>query len=153
MGYNIADKNLGAVIYSKSLFKEQCRLHLEDGKGTYNKITERSRGDILEDIELNLRLRLSRFKEKGAGWVDVVRSIVRDTQEAARTGRLCKFYILWKLHKAASTSGLRSRPIAAAIGYVTGPASHFLHCQLKEAVWKHPFVLKDSLELIRITEK
>ena len=34
----------------------------------------------------------------------------------------------------------------------TGPASHFLHSQLKEAVWKHPHVLKDSLELIRIVE-
>ena len=65
-------------------------------------------------------------------------------------GRLCVFYIIWKLHKAANASGLRSRPIAAALDYVTGPASHFLHSQLKEAVWKHPHVLKDSLELIRI---
>jgi len=60
------------------------------------------------------------------------------------------YYNIWKLHKAANASGLRSRPIAAAIDYVTGPASHFLHSQLKEAVWKHPHVLKDSLELIRI---
>jgi len=62
---------------------------------------------------------------------------------------LCVFYIIWKLHKAANAAGLRSRPIAAAIEYVTGPASHFLHSQLKEAVWKHPHVLKDSMELIR----
>ena len=47
---------------------------------------------------------------------------------------------------------MRSRPITAAVGYVTGPASHFIHSQLKEAVWKHPYVLKDSLELIRIVE-
>ena len=152
VGYNIADKNYGAVIYSKSLFKEQCLLHLEDGKGTYNKIEGRSRGDILEDVRLNLRNRLIRFKEKGAIWTEVVTSIVRDSEEAAKKGRLCKFYILWKLHKAANAAGLRSRPIAAAIGYITGPASHFLHCQLKEAVWKHPFVLKDSLDLIRILE-
>ena len=45
-----------------------------------------------------------------------------------------------------------SRPIAAAIDYVTDPASHFLHSQMKEAVWKHPHVLKDSLMLIRILE-
>ena len=38
----------------------------------------------------------------------------------------------------------------AAIDYVTVPASQFLHPQLKEAVWKHPHVLKDSLELIWI---
>ena len=54
------------------------------------------------------------------------------------------------MHKAANTAGLRSRPIAAAIEYVTGPASHFLHSQLEEAVWTHPHVLRDSLELIRI---
>ena len=36
-----------------------------------------------------------------------------------------------------------------AIKYVTCPASHFLHSQLKEAVWKHPHVLKDSKELIQ----
>ena len=65
---------------------------------------------------------------------------------------MCNFYIIWKLHKAASATGVRSRPIAAAIDYVTGPASHFLHSQLKEAVWKHPHVLKDSLMLILILE-
>jgi hypothetical protein len=32
VGYNTADKNYGAVVYSKNLFKEQCLLHLEDGK-------------------------------------------------------------------------------------------------------------------------
>ena len=47
-------------------------------------------------------------------------------------------------------TAVRSRPIAAAIDYVTGPASHFFHSQLKEAVWKHQHVLKDSLTLIRI---
>ena len=62
------------------------------------------------------------------------------------------FYIIWKLHKAANATGVRSRPIATAIDYVTGPALHFLHSQLKEAVSKHPHVLKDSLLLIRILE-
>ena len=38
--------------------------------------------------------------------------------------------------------------LAAAIEYATGPAvaSHFLLSQLKEQVWKHPRVLKDSME-------
>ncbi len=63
---------------------------------------------------------------------------------------MCKFYVVWKLHKAVKSAGLSSRPIAAAINYVTAPASHFLHSQLKEDVWRHPHVLKDSLDLIRI---
>ena len=152
VGYNIADKNYGAVVYSKDLFKEQCLLHLEDGKGTYWKISDRTKEDILEDVLLQLRGIILPFKRQGEGWAMVVDSINRDSTKAAARGRLCKFYIIWKLHKAASATGLRSRPIAAAIDYVTGPASHFLHSQLKEAVWKHPHVLKDSLELIRIVE-
>ena len=52
----------------------------------------------------------------------------------------------------ASATGLLSRTIAAAIDYPTGPASHFLHCQLQEEVWKHPHVLCDSLDLIRTLE-
>ncbi len=83
----------------------------------------------------------------------VCNSIIRYAQEAVKGGRLCNLYIIWKLHKAAYASGLRSRPIAAATDYVTGPASHFLHSQLQGDVWKHPHVLRDSLDLIRILEE
>jgi len=152
VGYNIADKNYGPVVYSKKLFKEQCLLHLEDGKGTYWKITDRTKEDILEEVLLQLRCSLIPFKNQGVGWALIIDSINRDSTKAAEGGRMCNFYIIWKLHKAASATGVRSRPIAAAIDYVTGPASHFLHSQLKEAVWKHPHVLKDSLMLIRILE-
>ncbi len=44
VGYNIADENYGAVVYSKKLFKEQCLLHLEDGKGrTARQLTRQGR--------------------------------------------------------------------------------------------------------------
>ena len=49
-GYNIADKNYGAVVYSKELSKEQCLLHLEDSKGTYCRITNQTKEDILDEI-------------------------------------------------------------------------------------------------------
>jgi hypothetical protein len=61
------------------------------------------------------------------GWAHVAESIFRDSSTAVKGGRLRKFYIIWMLHKAAYAAGLRSRPIAAAKNYVTGPASHFLH--------------------------
>ena len=88
-------------------------------------------------------------KKLGEGWKQVAESIILDLSKAVKGRRLRNFYIVWKLHKAANAFCLRSRPIAAAIDYVTGPASHFLHSQLKEAIWKHPHVLKDSLDLIR----
>jgi len=150
VGYDNADKNYGAVVSSKELFKEQCLLHLEDGKGTYCKMADANKSDILEEILCRLKSILIPFKKKGEGWKHVVESIIRDSSNAVNKGRLCNFYIIWKMHKAANTAGLRSRPIAAAIEYVTGPASHFLHSQLEEAVWTHPHVLRDSLELIRI---
>jgi hypothetical protein len=48
IGYNIDDKNRGPVVYSKDLrlYRKQCRLHLEDDKGTYGKV-EKTKEDIL----------------------------------------------------------------------------------------------------------
>ena len=152
VGYHDADKRYGPVVYSKELFKEQCLLHLEDAKGTYCQIVNETRETILEEILSRLRSILMPFKKQGEGFKLICDSIIRDASEAAKSGKLCSFYIIWKLHKAANATGLRSRPIAAALDYVTGPASHFLHCQLQEEVWRHPHVLKDSLDLIRIIE-
>jgi hypothetical protein len=151
IGYNIADKNRGPVVYSKDLYREQCRLHLEDDKGTYGKV-EKTKEDILEDVLLKLKGILIPFKKHGEGWKAVCESIIRDATTVEKEGKLCKFYLIWKLHKPANAAGIRTRPIAAAIDYITGPASHFLHCQLQREVWKHKNVLKDSLDLIRIFE-
>jgi hypothetical protein len=51
IGYNNADKNRGPVIYSKDLYREQCRLHLQGDKGTYGKV-EMTKEDILDDVFL-----------------------------------------------------------------------------------------------------
>jgi len=152
VGFNTADKNYGAVVYSKDLFQEQCLLHLEDEKHTYFKTIDQSKEDLLEDILIQLRSITLPFKKHGEGWTHLVNALNQDSSKIAAKGKLCHFYIIWKLHKAASVTGLCSRPITAAIDYVTNPASHFLHSQLKEAVWRHPHVLKDSLELIRTIE-
>lgn len=152
IGFNTADKNYGAVVYSKDLFEEQCLLHLEDEKCTYCKIIHQSKDALLEDILIDLRSITLPFKKHGEGWAHIVDTLNRDSSRIAAKGRMCNFYIIWKLHKAANANGLRSRPITAAIDYITNPASHFLHSQLKEAVWKHSHVLRDSLELIRTIE-
>ena len=154
VGYNKSDKNYGPTLYSRELFREQCRLHLEDArKGTYRRIVDETKEDILSGILLKLRAILCRFKEQGTSWAYTCNSIIREATNAVKRGKLCSFYIIWKLHKAPSACGIRSRPIAAAIDYVTGPASQFLHCQLQTDVWKHQHVLRDSLDLIRILEQ
>ena len=64
VGYDHADKNYGTVVSSKELFKEQCLMHLEDGKGTYCKIADQSREDILEEILSLLLLILIPFRRQ-----------------------------------------------------------------------------------------
>jgi hypothetical protein len=138
--------------YRKTLFKEQCLLHIEDTKWTYSKIEDLTIEKTLNGVYLKLRLVLLPFKIHGLGLANVAEPIIRDSKNAVNKGQACNFYFIWKLHKAA-TFGLRTRPIAAALDYVNRPASHFLHCQLKNAVWIHPHVFKDSLEPIRIVRE
>ena len=149
--YNSSDKNYGPVQYSKELSRVQCQLQLEDArKGTYQKIVDETKEDILQSILLKLRSLLCRFKERGALWdcKDYLRnSIIREASNAVKGGRLCAFYTVWKLHKAASASGLRTRLIAAAINYVTGPASQSLNCQLQSDIWKHPH-MRDLIKIV-----
>jgi hypothetical protein len=45
----------------------------------------------------------------------VCKSILRDATNVVKEGKLCKFYLNWKLHKSANAAGIRTRPIAAAI--------------------------------------
>jgi hypothetical protein len=63
----LPDKNRGPVVYSKDLYREQCRLHLEDDKGTYGKV-EKTKDDILEDVPPELKGILIPFKKHGEGW-------------------------------------------------------------------------------------
>ena len=53
--------------------------------------------------------------------------------DTARKSRADGYAIIFyfKSHKASHHFDLRSRPIAAAIDYVTGIASNLLHSQLK----------------------
>ena len=37
--------------------------------------------------------------EEAAGWKAVCDSILLDARDVAKEGRLCKFYLIWKLHK------------------------------------------------------
>ena len=40
VGYNISDKMLGPVLYSRNLYLDQCKLHLEDREETYERTSE-----------------------------------------------------------------------------------------------------------------
>ena len=66
-------------------------MHLEDGKGTYYKIVDQTKEDILDEILSKLRSILIPFKAQGEGWKHVAESIIRDSSKAVEGRRLCKF--------------------------------------------------------------
>lgn len=151
IGYNISDKNFGPVLYSRDLYLEQCEKHLRDDKGTYQ-YTAKPKDLILADVVRRLKALLHCCLDDDPAIQPLARTLMKWADDALNRGKLCKFYIIWKLHKSANAQGVRSRPISSNIGYPTSQVSHFLHCQLIEAVNKHENVLKDSLSLIRLLE-
>jgi hypothetical protein len=145
-----ADKNLGPVLFSKSLAKQQCELHLRDHLGTYSEISEEPKV-VAKRVAKELRALLEE-ECKEPGLESVKKHILEWADAMAGKHGLGKFYIIWKLHKAANGRGVMSRPIAPACSAVTAQASRFLHSQLVDTVFSHPNVLKDSLSLVRILE-
>lgn len=151
VGFNNSDKNYGPVLYSRDLYLEQCLLHLYDDEGTYEH-TEKPKDLILADVSRRLNTLLNDCFNSESATESLARSLTKWTEASLERGKLCKFYVMWKLHKKANARGVRTRPISNNIGYPTGQISHFLHCQLIDSVKRHPNVLQDSLELIRLLE-
>jgi hypothetical protein len=54
---------------------------------------------------LSYNMILIPFKAQGMGWAHVTESIIGDSSTSVKGGRLCKFYIKWKLQKAANDAG------------------------------------------------
>jgi hypothetical protein len=151
VGFNNSDKNFGPVLYSRNLYLEQCQKHLFDDKGTYE-YTEKPRDLILKDVARRLKNLLNDCFDKDPDTRSLGRTLTKWVIDSLNRARLADFYVIWKLHKKANAQGVRSRPISNNIGYPTSQVSHFLHCQLIDAVNAHTHVLKDSLSLIRQLE-
>ena len=151
IGYNISDKNYGPVLYSRDLYLEQCKKLLCDDKGTYEH-TEQPKDLILSSVVRRLKNTVNQCFGTESATQALADTLNKWADDSLKRGKLCNFYVIWKLHKKANAQGVRSRPIASNIGYPTGQVSQFLHSQLIDAVNKHEHVLKDSLSLIRLLE-
>lgn len=151
VGYNISDKNYGPVLYSEDLYLEQCKKLLFDEKGTYEH-TEQPKDMILTSLVRRLKNLVQDCLGAESATQALARTLTKWADDSLEREKLCKFYVIWKLHKQANAQGVRSRPIASNIGYPTGQISQFLHSQLIDAVNRHEHVLKDSLSLIRQLE-
>ena len=151
VGFNNSDKGYGPVLYSRNLYIEQCSKHLFDAKGTYEPICD-SKENILHKVVNKLKSLLSTYCNECSATQQLAKKLTEWAEDSLKKGTLCKFYVIWKLHKPANAQGVRSRPISPNIGYPTGQISNFLHSQLADAVFSHPHVLQDSLSLIRLLE-
>ena len=146
--YGLADKNLGPVISSKDLVVNQLKLHLFDTAGTYREITNILKKKLISNAIQKLSFSNMAFSADYEGLLNTFTHHASWCEE-----KLCRAFILWKLHKKPKDNGLESRLIAPNVNYFTSNASTFLHFQLAPFVFNHKYVLQDSLSLCRIIEQ
>jgi hypothetical protein len=146
--YGLADKNLGPVLSSQDLNFRQIELHIRDQAGTYEEITGVSKRQLI-DVGID---KLERLKISCPKFKSLLERFIVFARWCADKEKLCKVFILWKLHKKPKDNGMESRLIAPNINYFTADASTFLHFQLAPFVFAHEFVLQDSLTLCRLIE-
>ena len=165
---NSVDKNLGSALISRSRSNEQNRLHilgpvrpperqgpevqelrLDQDNVAYVGISK-TREEIFEDIYMELRDILTQFHAAVSGAKSLFDRFLRYVQDCQKHGSLCSAYVIFKVHKPPNAMGIQSRPIAAQRAYPTRVVSQFLHDQFCELVMKHPHVLKDTKDLVRL---
>jgi hypothetical protein len=146
--FGSADKNLGPVLSSSDLVLRQAQLQLQDDAHTYREIVGKTKLQIIEEGIKQLEGLQITFPK----FAYLLERFVYFAKWCADKPRLCKVFVLWKLHKKPKDNGLESRLIAPNCGYFTADASTFLHHQLAPFVFAHDFVLEDSLSLCRYIE-
>ena len=111
------------------------------GKGnvwTQTQVEEADFGLCVGQIEINVGI----IQWNLLGYWAVVQNTPKMVSTSLERDKLCKFYVIWnldwKLHKKTNALGVRNRTLA-------GQISQILHCQLRDAVLSHEFVLKDSI--------
>ena len=147
-----ADKNLGPVVVSDSIYVEQLKLHLYDPVGTYEELVGVDTTTILRRMHDDFHI-IARNFSRHVGFKSLCRTFNDWHSASLSEPRLCSIYLLWKEHKPPDARGVRTRAIIPNNGYYTCQISKFLHEMLASAVDRHPFILRDSLSLIRVLEE
>ena len=98
IGYNASDKNYGPVLYLREKYTEQCKLHLFDGKGTYEKISQ-TKAEVLQNLLQRIKTLIQPMRKQHPALQRLAYTIQTWAEYAVKANVLCKFYIIWKLHK------------------------------------------------------
>ena len=139
-----SDKNLGLCIVDRSWYVTSALQHLNDKKA-YKLITERvDFGKIFNTLRSILDLYCSLFSDSNKKTLTRLASYLLSLEDLPRH-RVCKFYLLIKIHK----SPVASRPISSNSDYLSWHTSKFLDKELKPLMITAPSYIKNSQCLIK----
>ena len=139
-----ADKGMGPGIVSNSVDQQQLYLTLHDSAGTYGELVGATVESVLRTTHEDFRNISAPFR-KIKEFQTLFRTLDNYHRCCLEEPKLCPLKLLYKIHKP----GISVRPIIDNTNYYTSQTSTFLHCQLGPKVFDNPFVLRDSLTLIR----
>ena len=135
---------MGPGIVSNSIDQQQLYLTLHDSAGTYRELVGATVESVLRTTHEDFRNISAPFR-KIKGFQTLFRTLDNYHRCCLEEPKLCPLKLLYKIHKP----GISVRPIIDNTNYYTSQTSTFLHCQLGPKVFDNPFVLRDSLTLIR----
>ncbi len=144
------DKGLGPAIVSKTIYDAQLILTLRSD--AYEELTNVSIAEIVQKMHDDFQKCVKKFRNQPA-LSAILYNMDKYHKAAIADPRLCPIELLMKEHKPPSQTGLRTRAIVSHDNYFTVQSSQFLHCMLYPYVFKHRFVLNDSLSLIRMLDR
>ena len=143
-----SDKNLGLCIVDRTWYLDAARTHLHDKK-TYEKVPLMP---LISTIYLELRNILAcyhiLYTNSEHSHLTPLASFMLSLENAPLQ-RLCKFYILVKIHKTP----MSSRPISSNTKYLSWHASKFLDHRLKPFLRLCSSYTPNSQVLVKILEK
>ena len=143
-----ADKGLGPVIASETLYVGALRRTLYDKANTYKELIGVTTDDILKMMDAKFKACTAKFQKLEA-FKGLFHTLKKWQNNCLLQPHLCPIYLLWKVHKP----GEEVRPIVPNKGYYTCQQSQLLHCLLAPAVFRNEHVLRDALTLIRRMDK
>ena len=143
-----SDKNLGLVVVDRSWYLHSAMQHLEMVESykpiniaiDFEKIFHTLR-TILDGYSLLFSDASKKSLSRLASYVLTLENVQKQ--------RLCKFYLLIKIHK----SPMASRPISSNSKYLSWHTSKFLDAELKPLMIAAPSYIKNSQSLIKILDK
>jgi len=118
----------------------------------YEELTNISVKEIVQLMYENFQKCVAKFRNQPA-LSAVLYNMDKYHKAAVADPRLCPIELMMKEHKPPSSTGIRTRAIVSLDNYLTGQDSQFLHCMLHPFVFKHRFVLKDSLTFVRMLDE